>query len=197
MPFGHTNAPAVFLSLVNDVLCDFLYLFVVVYLDEILIFFPRELGTHQGHFHLYIKDEKRVFHCASVSSLSFIIGERISLGLANFYRGFIKNFSSIAAPLHTLTSSQVHYQWNDAAEADFKILKEKFTSALVLTIPDSKLQFVLVVDALEVGIRAVLSQRSTRDNQLHPCTFLSRKLTPTKRNYDVENQELFAIKVTP
>lgn len=75
------------------------------------------------------------------------------------------------------------------------MLEERFTSAPVLTIPDPKLQFILEVDASEVGIGAVLSQRSTKDNQLHPCTFLSRKLTLTEWNYDGGNWELLAIKV--
>lgn len=76
------------------------------------------------------------------------------------------------------------------------MLKDKFTLAPVLTIPDRKLQFMLEVNASEVGIGAVLSQRSTKDNRLHPCAFLSRKLTPAGRNYVVSNQELLAIKVT-
>lgn len=82
------------------------------------------------------------------------------LGFANFYRHFIKNFSSIAAPLHTLIG---------VAEAAFMTLKKKFTSALVLTILDTKLQFIVEVDASEVGIGAVLSQRSPCNHQLHPC----------------------------
>lgn len=83
MRFGLTNAPVVFQSLVNDVLCDFLYLFVFVYLNDILIF-SVDLSTHQRRVHkvlqrlldnhLYIKLEKCVFH-STVSFLSFMIGE--------------------------------------------------------------------------------------------------------------------------
>lgn len=83
------------------------------------------------------------------------------LGFAIFYWRFIKNFSSIAAAHRTLISSQVNFQWNKAAKA-FRTLKKRFTPAPVLTITDPKLQFVLEVDASEVGIGAVLSQRSTK-----------------------------------
>ncbi len=84
--------------------------------------------------------------------------------------------------------------WEGRAEEAFQRLKTAFTSAPILTIPDPSLQFV-VVDASDVGVGAVLSQRSSSDNKLHPCAFLSRKLSSTERNYDVGNRELLAIKV--
>lgn len=68
------------------------------------------------------------------------------LCFANFYRHFINNFSSIAAPLHILTSSQTHFLWNDTTEAACKTLR-KFTSALAFTIPGPKLQFIVEIDA--------------------------------------------------
>ena len=51
------------------------------------------------------------------------------------------------------------------------------------------------VDASNNGVGAVLSQRSEKDNKLHPCAFLSRKLSPAERNYDVGNRELLAVKI--
>lgn len=50
------------------------------------------------------------------------------------------------------------------------------------------------VDTSDVGIRAVLSQRSKRDSQLHPCAFLFKKLSSAERNYDIGNWELLAVK---
>ncbi|KAI3377948.1 hypothetical protein L3Q82_009079 [Scortum barcoo] len=61
--------------------------------------------------------------------------------------------------------------------------------------PDPKLQFIVEVDASNEGVGAVLSQRSPKDNRIHPCAFLSRKLSSAERNYDVGNRELLAIKV--
>src|SRR4029434_7650110 len=57
------------------------------------------------------------------------------------------------------------------------------------------LQFVVEVNASDVGVGGIPSQRSPEDNKLHPCAFLSRKLSPAERNYDVGNRELLAIKV--
>ena len=51
------------------------------------------------------------------------------------------------------------------------------------------------VDASDLGVRAVLSQRAQTDNKLHPCAFLSKRLSSVERNYDVGNRELLAAKV--
>lgn len=67
--------------------------------------------------------------------------------------------------------------------------------APVLVLRDPKLQFMVEVDASDVGVGAVLSQRSEGDGHLHPCAFLSRKLSPAERNYDIGNRELLAVKV--
>ncbi|KAI3358927.1 hypothetical protein L3Q82_015318, partial [Scortum barcoo] len=102
---------------------------------------------------------------------------------------FIRNFSTVAASLHALTSPKVPFQWGPRAEEAFQWLKERFTTAPVLTMPDPHLQFIVEVDTSNEGVGAVLSHR------IHPCAFLSRKLSSMERNYDVGNRELLAIKV--
>ncbi len=47
----------------------------------------------------------------------------------------------------------------------------------------------------EVGVGAVLSQRSSSDEKIHPCAFFSHRLTPMERNYDIGNRELLAVKL--
>ncbi len=81
LPFGLTNAPAVFQALINDVLRDMVNRFVFVYLDDILI--SPSLQVHTQHVRqvlqrllenqLYAKAEKCVFHAKSVSFLGHII----------------------------------------------------------------------------------------------------------------------------
>ncbi|KAI3377243.1 hypothetical protein L3Q82_008481, partial [Scortum barcoo] len=169
---------------------------------------------------LFVKAEKCEFHASSVAFLGFVVSpncikmdpEKVSavanwppltsrkkvqqfLGFANFYRKFIRNFSAVAAPLHALTSPKVTFQWGPEAEGAFQKLKKLFISAPVLIIPDPKLQFIVEVDASNEGVGAVLSQRAPRDNRIHPCAFLSRKLSSAERNYDMGNRELLAIKV--
>ena len=170
--------------------------------------------------HLFVKAEKCEFHVNSVSFLGFVISPnkmemdpaKVSdvanwptpnsrkkvqqfLGFANFYRRFIRNFSAIASPLHSLTSPHVQFVWNPQAEKSFMDLKRRFTTAPILTVPDRNRQFVVEVDASNDGVGAILSQMSAGDNKLHPCAYLSRKLSSAERNYNVGNRELLAVKI--
>ena len=169
---------------------------------------------------LFVKAEKSEFHAGTISFLGFIVAPgkvqmdpaKISavadwptpdgrkklqqfLGFANFYRRFIRGFSAIAAPLHALTSSKVRFRWSPEAEAAFQVLKRRFTTAPILTMPDPQRQFVVEVDASNEGIGAILSQRSQQDGKMHPCAYLSRRLSKAERNYDVGNRELLAVKL--
>ncbi|KAG1953738.1 retrotransposable element [Pimephales promelas] len=169
---------------------------------------------------LFVKAEKCVFHAQSVPFLGHIIsveGVRMDpdkvkavvnwpspdsrkallrfLGFANFYRRFIRNFSRLAAPLTALTSPRTTFRWSDAAEAAFAKLKGRFVSAPILITPDPSRQFVVEVDASEVGVGAVLSQRSPSDDKMHPCAFFSHRLSPAESNYDIGNRELLAVKL--
>uniref|UniRef100_A0A4W5M335 Gypsy retrotransposon integrase-like protein 1 n=1 Tax=Hucho hucho TaxID=62062 RepID=A0A4W5M335_9TELE len=117
------------------------------------------------------------------------------LGFANFYRKFILKFSSVVAPLSALTKGNNDgFCWSPEAELAFNELKRRFTSAPILTLPDPDKLFVVEVDASDVGVGAVLSQRG-EDNRLRPCAFLSHRLTPTERNYHVGDRELLAVKL--
>lgn len=101
----------------------------------------------------------------------------------------------MAAPLNALTSPKVSFRWTPVAENAFQHLKTSFAMALVLTLPSPDLQFIVEVDQSDHGIGAVLSQRAGTDNKIHPCAFLSRKLTPAERNYAMGDQELLAVTV--
>ncbi len=145
---------------------------------------------------LFVKAEKCAFHAQSVPFLGFIVSpegvrmdpDRVKavvnwptpdsrkallrfLGFANFYRRFIRNFSQLAAPLTALTSTKMTFRWSNAAEAAFTKLRCRFVSAPILRAPDPTRQFVVEVDASEVGVGAVLSQRATSDDKVHPCAF--------------------------
>ena len=100
-----------------------------------------------------------------------------------------------AAPLTPLTSSKVPFWWSSAANEAFQSLKTHFTTAPILVMPDTERQFVIEVDASDVGVGAVLSQWAAIDQKLHPCAFFSRQLAPAERNYDIGNRELLAVKL--
>lgn len=164
---------------------------------------------------LYVKVEKCEFHASSVTFLGHIIKsgqveadpEKIKavaewlvptsvkqlqrfLGFANFYRRFIKNYSSVVAPLTRLTSSRVPFSWSPHADAAFRLLKERFTSAPILTEPDPSWQFILEVDASAVGVGAVLSQQNEVSQKVSPGDSHRQNATMTWGN-----RELLAVKL--
>ncbi|KAI3355168.1 hypothetical protein L3Q82_017876 [Scortum barcoo] len=133
---------------------------------------------------LFVKKEKCEFHASQVDFLGFIIKEgcvqadpakvravaewpiptnrkilQRFLGFANFYRRFIRNYSQEAAPLTALTSPSRPFVWSEEAEKAFNRLRTLFTTAPVLVQPDPAQQFVVEVDASDIGVGAVLSQR--------------------------------------
>ncbi|KAM9421437.1 uncharacterized protein ACWYII_021537 [Salvelinus alpinus] len=82
-----------------------------------------------------------------------------------------------------------------AVDRAFVDLKHCFTTSPILVHPDPSHQFVVEVDASDVGVGAILCQRSSQDQKLHPCAFLSHRLNPAERSYDVGNRELLAVKM--
>lgn len=101
----------------------------------------------------------------------------------------------MAAPLTALTSIKSRFEWSDSAQRAFDRLKSLFTTAPILLTPDISRQFIVEVDASEVGVGAVLSQRSPADEKVHPCAFFFHHLSPSECNYDVGNRELLAIRL--
>ncbi|XP_057694140.1 uncharacterized protein LOC130917073 [Corythoichthys intestinalis] len=178
---------------------------------------PTEVLRRLLENSLFVKAEKCEFHVRSVSFLGQIVAEESLqmdptkvtavtswpvpenrkklqqfLGFANFYRRFIRNYSTVASPFTALPSTKVPFRWTPAADKAFGTLKARFTSAPILQMPDPERQFVVEVDASEVGVGAVLSQCATSDGKLHPCAFYSRRLSAAEQNYDIENRELLA-----
>ncbi|KAK3563159.1 hypothetical protein QTP86_016402 [Hemibagrus guttatus] len=180
----------------------------------------REVLFRLQHHHLYVNLEKCEFHQPTVTFLGYVISRhgvemdvvkvqamtewpaptsvrelQRFLGFTNFYRRFIRNYSSVAGPLMSLLRGKPKkLTWTDQARTAFQQLKNCFTTAPILRHPDPDLPFVVEVDASSSGLGVVLSQRHGEPGKLHPCAFYSRKLTSAEENYDVDNRELLAIK---
>ena len=107
-------------------------------------------------------------------------------GLAQFYRRFVRDFSSIASPLTDLFQ-HTQFEWTPAAERAFPQLKIALTTALVLRLPDFSKVFDVATDASGTGVGAVLSQDS------HPVSYFSEKLNDAKGRYSNYDRELFAV----
>lgn len=111
------------------------------------------------------------------------------------YSHFIRGYSTLAAPLSALTSPKVPFTWSPAVDRDLVDLRHRFTTAPILVHPDLSRQFVVEVDASDIGVGAILHQQSAQDQKLHPYAFLFHRLNSAERNYDLGNRELLPVKM--
>lgn len=220
---GLANAPATFQSLMNRLFQPYLNKFVVIYLDDIMIF-SKTPDEHAEHIRLvlevlrkeqlYAKLSKCDFNKIEVPFLGHIVGRngirvnpkkietvanwpipedvtqlRQFLGLTNYFRKFIRGYSTLTAPLHDLTHKGTDFRtsWKDSHTDLFNQLKETLTTSPVLALPDFDKPFVLISDASVVGTGAVLLQED------RPIAYTSRKLTPAEVNYSTTEQELLGV----
>jgi hypothetical protein len=115
---------------------------------------------------------------------------RSFLGLANYFKRFVPNYSTVAAPLTDLTSEAVVYDWDNWSEPDmaaFTQLKHLLTQPPVLALPDLGGEFTVMSDASVRGCGAVLMQNE------RVIAYCSRKFTSAERNYTTGEQELLGL----
>jgi transposase InsO family protein len=228
MPFGLANAPACFQRFVEQTFRDMINVFVVLYLDDFLIFSEDE-SQHDTQVRavlqrlretkLYAKLEKCQFGVRSIKFLGHWIDskgiacnqEKVKallewpipkskrqlqrfLGLANYFRKFVNEFSKIATPLHRLLRKDVFYSWSNDCQAAFETLKNTIASTPVLKHPDPNEPFWVETDASNFALGCVLLQKDP-DGALRACAYYSRALNAAERNYCIYDKELLAIKV--
>ncbi|GJS95841.1 putative reverse transcriptase domain-containing protein [Tanacetum coccineum] len=221
MPFGLTNSPIIFMDLMNRVCKPYLDKFVIVFIDDILIY-SKNKEEHGEHLKtilnllrsekLYAKFSKCDFWLDSVQFLGHVIDSsgvhvdpakieaiknwaapttptevRQFLGLAGYYRRFIKEFSLISKPLTKLTQKNKPYVWGDDEEEAFQTLKLKLCSAPILSLPEGSEDFVVYCDASLKGFGAVLMQREK------VIAYASRQLRKNEENYTTHDLELGAV----
>jgi hypothetical protein len=112
---------------------------------------------------------------------------RSILGLAGFYRRFVKDFSTIAAPLNELTKKGVPFSWGTQQENAFVMLKDKLTHAPSLQLPDFNKTFELKCDASGIRLCGVLLQERKH------VAYFSEKLSGPVLNYSTYDKELYAL----
>ncbi|GJX21852.1 reverse transcriptase domain-containing protein [Tanacetum coccineum] len=198
MPFGLTNAPTVFMDLMNRVCRPYLDKFVIVFIDDILIY-SKTKEEHDAHLRLILellkKEEFEGIHVDPAKIESIKDWEspktpteiRQFLGLAGYYRRFIEGFSKIAKPMTKLTQKSVKFNWGEKEETAFQTLKQKLCSAPILALPEGSENFVVYCDASHKGLGAVLMQKEK------VIAYASRQLKIHEKNYTTHDLELGAV----
>ena len=192
MSFRLTNAPAAFMDLMNRVFRPYVDQFVIVFIDDILVY-SKDRESHDTHLQvvletlrkeqLYTKLSKCEFWMNEVSFLGHIVSKegirvdpkkievvvewkqprnvtelRNFLGLAGYYRRFVKGFSMTAAPMTRLLQKNVKYEWSEKCQRSFDKLKTFLTKAPVLTQPTCGREYVIFSDTSLNGLGCVLMQ---------------------------------------
>jgi len=166
---------------------------------------------------LHLKPEKCEFHKTEVKYLGLIIGAdgikmdpskvekvkawpppenlrdvRAFLGLANFYRRFIKGYPKVVEPLTRLTRKGQPFKWETKQQESFDGLKTSFTTAPILRRFDHDRDIVVETNASDFVSAPVLSQYDDEET-LHPVAFFSKKHSPAECNYEIYDKGLMAI----
>ncbi|GJV71748.1 putative reverse transcriptase domain-containing protein [Tanacetum coccineum] len=136
MPFGLTNALTVFMDLMNRVCKPYLDKFVIIFIDDILIY-SKNKKEHEGHLK---------------AILELIKKEKL----------FIEGFLKITKSMTKLTQKGVKFDWGDKAEAVFQLIKQKLCNAPIMALPEESEYFIVYCDASIKGSGVVLMQREKR-----------------------------------
>ncbi|GJX42937.1 putative reverse transcriptase domain-containing protein [Tanacetum coccineum] len=169
MPFGLTNAQAIFMDLMNRVCKPYLDKFIIVFIDDILIYSKSE-EEHEVHLKTILYLLKKEKLSAKILKCEFWLKEVQFLG-------------------HVVNRDGIHVDPSKGNKQDeaFRILKEKLCNAPVLALPDGPNDFVVYCDASKQGFRCVLMQRGK------VIAYASRKLKTHEKNYTTHDLELGAV----
>ncbi|GJS93865.1 putative reverse transcriptase domain-containing protein [Tanacetum coccineum] len=164
MPFGLTNAPAVFMDLMNRVCKPYLDKFVIVFIDDILVY-SRNREEHADHLRIILEILRK----------------------EKLYAKFSKCEFWISISLTELTQKNKKYIWGEDQETTFQLLKQKLCEALILALPEGNNNFVVYCDASLQVLGVVLMQREK------VIAYASRQLKPHEENYTTHDLELGAV----
>ena len=113
------------------------------------------------------------------------------LGLAGYYRRFIKDFSKLASLLFGLLGKDVKFIWNENCQEALDTLKSKLMTAPILRGPNWVLPFHIYTDALNKAIGASLGQID--EHLPYAIYFIRKNLSKVELNYMVTEKELLVV----
>ncbi|GJS67631.1 retrotransposon protein, putative, ty3-gypsy subclass [Tanacetum coccineum] len=176
MPFGLTNALAIFMDHMNRMCKPYLDKFVIVFIDDILIY-SNNKKEHEEHLKAILELLKKEELYAKFSKCEFWIPKVQFLGHMIDSKGIHVDLAKIESIK----------DWGDKQEAAFYLLKQKLCSAPILALPEGSDDFIVYCDAFIKGLGAVLMQREK------VIAYASRQLKIHEKNYTTHDLELGAV----
>ena len=221
MSFGLCNAPLTFTTLLNTIFREEMDDFVIVYIDDILVY-SKTAEEHARYLEvvlkklkdnkLYANGEKSDFARQNIEFLGHVVTRdgikpdmkkvkaiqewkrpstqkklRSFLGLANYYRRFIRDFSKVARPLSDLLKKWASQEWDETCHQAFRELKNNLSSPPVLKFPEFDKPFEVHTDASNFVIGGVLMQDG------RTIAYESKKLDGCQRRWPTHEKEFFAV----
>ena len=119
-------------------------------------------------------------------------GVQSFLGLAGWYRNFVRDYSKISKPLNRLTRKENPFEWTPECEEAFQKLKTMLSSPPILARPNFNKGFILHTDASTVGLGAILAQKDEKGKE-RVIYYASKGLIPAEENYTATELELLAV----
>ncbi|KAA3466492.1 Transposon Ty3-G Gag-Pol polyprotein [Gossypium australe] len=192
------------MDLMNRIFRPYLDCFVVVFIDDILIYTCDET-QHAEHFkcEFWLREGGFLGHIMSAAGIRVdsskisailewkpprnVFEVRSFLGLAGYYRRFVKGFSMIVTSLTRLLQKDVKFEWSEKCHHSFEQLKALLMKAPVLVQPESGIEFIVYSDASLNGLGCVLMQEGK------VIAYASRQLKPHEKNYPMHDLELATI----
>ncbi|GKB29106.1 putative reverse transcriptase domain-containing protein [Tanacetum coccineum] len=169
MPFGLTNAPVVFMELMNLVCRPYLDKFVIVFIDDILVY-SKTQEEHEVHLGHVINGDGIYVDPSKIKAVKNLIAHRTP--------SEVRSFLGLAGKT---------FDWGEEQENEFQTLKGKLCDAPVLALPDGPKDFVVYCDVSRVGLGCVLMQRGK------VIAYASRQLKIHEKNYTTHDLELGAV----
>ncbi|GBG75698.1 hypothetical protein CBR_g20323 [Chara braunii] len=157
-----------------------------VFLSEILF-----LGyvVTRGGLRLHSRKVAAVKEAPVPTSLTQV---RAFLGLASYYRRFIKGLAAIARPLTNLLQKDQPLSWDAECERAFTTLKDALATTPILIRPDPAKQFILITVWQPEAISAILAQKGNDDSE-HVIEYASRTMPDERRNDSAPQGECYAV----
>ena len=149
MPFGLTNAPSYFMNLMNKVFMEELDKFVVVFIDNILIY-SRSVEEHEQHLRVILNKLRAHELYAKFNKCEFWLKEVTFLGHIITTEGVKVDLEMVKAVSE--------FKWTEACKKSFQELKTQLTTAPILTLLDIHKSFIVYCDASRQGLGCILMQ---------------------------------------